>query len=114
MAGDLENRRTEHTPQKFFRCGSEYHLIAKSPKPPKENEKRRKQLHLNEKGNCACGNGKTNSDKKIYEYMARMSGNDECCNGNFGDSLQLTNWILGSVATCHMTPEVLDFIPGLL
>ena len=43
-----------------------------------------------------------------------MSGNDECTSENFGDSLQLTNWILGSGATCHMTPEVSDFIPGPL
>ena len=46
--------------------------------------------------------------------MARMSGNDECPSGNFGDSSQLTNWILDSGATCHMTPEVSDFIPGSL
>ena len=26
----------------------------------------------------------------------------------------LTNWILDSGATCHMTPEVTDFIPGSL
>ena len=31
-----------------------------------------------------------------------------------GDSLQLTNWILDSRAMCHMTPEVSDFITGLL
>ena len=46
--------------------------------------------------------------------MARMSGNDECPSGNFGVILQMTNWILDSVATCHMTPEVSDFIPCLL
>ena len=40
-----------------------------------------------------------------------MSDNDECPSGNFGDSLQLTNWILNSGATCHMTTEVSDFIP---
>ena len=33
---------------------------------------------------------------------------------NFGDSSQLTNWILDSEATCHTTPEVSDFIPGSL
>ena len=33
---------------------------------------------------------------------------------NFGDSSQLTDWILDSGATCHMAPEVSDFIPGLL
>ena len=43
-----------------------------------------------------------------------MSGNDVCHGGNFGDSLQLTNWILDSGATCHTTPHVSDFIQGLL
>ena len=41
-AGDSDNIQTEATPQKCFRCGSEDHLIAKFPKPPKENEKRQK------------------------------------------------------------------------
>ena len=35
LAGDSYNTRTERTPQKCFRCGSEEHLIAKCPKPPK-------------------------------------------------------------------------------
>ena len=39
-----------------------------------------------------------------------MSGNEECTSGKFGDSSQLTNWILDSGATCHMTPEDSDFI----
>ena len=43
-----------------------------------------------------------------------MSGNDECLSENFGDSSQLTNWISDSGTTCHMTPEVSDFIPGSL
>ena len=46
--------------------------------------------------------------------MARMSSNDEFPSGNFGDSSQLTNWILDYGATCHMTPEVSDFILGSL
>ena len=46
--------------------------------------------------------------------MARMSGNDECPNRNFGDSFQLTNCILDSVATCHMSPDVSYFISGQL
>ena len=46
--------------------------------------------------------------------MACMSGNDEYPGENFGDSSQLTNWILDYGATCHMTPEVSDFIPGSL
>ena len=42
--------------------------------------------------------------------MARMSVNDKCPIENVGDSLQLTNWILDSGETCHMTPKVSDFI----
>ena len=42
--------------------------------------------------------------------MAGMSGNDECPSENCGDSSQSTNWILDSGTTCHMTPEVSDFI----
>ena len=102
------------TPRKCFRCRSEDNLIAKCPKPPIEIEKRRKQVHFDENFNRACNNGKNNSNQKIYAYMACMSGNDEYTSGNFGDSLQLTNWILDSGATCHMTPEVSDFISGLL
>ena len=114
MAGDLDNRRTERTPQIGFRCGYEDHLIAKCPKPPKENEKQGNRVRLNEKGNRANDIGENNSDQRIYASMARISGNDECPSGNFGDSSQLTNWILYSVATCHMTPEVSYFILGLL
>ena len=94
----------EGTPQKCFRCGSEDHMIAKCSKPPKDNEKRLKQVRFNEKGNRACNKGKNNDDHKIYAYMARMSSNDERSSAKYGDSLQLTNWILDSEATCHMTP----------
>ena len=62
--------------------------------------------------NRARDNGENNSDQNIYASMARMSGNDECSSGKFGDSSQLTNYILDSGATCHITPEVSDFIPG--
>ena len=110
-AGDSDNRQAKRTPQKCIRCGSEDHLIEKCRKPTKENQKRQNQVRFNEKGNCACDNGKNNSDHKIYAYMARMSGNDECPSDNFGASLQWTDWILDSGATCHMTPEVSDFIP---
>ena len=46
--------------------------------------------------------------------MARMSNDDVSKNKDYGDSSQLTNWILESGETCHMTPEVTDFIPGSL
>ena len=89
-----DNRRTELTPRKFFRCGSEDHMIAKCLKPPKDNEKWQKKVCFNEKGNHACDNGKNNIDQNIYAYMARMSSNDECSSEKYGDSSQLTNWIL--------------------
>ena len=43
-----------------------------------------------------------------------MSSDDERKSGEYGDSSQSTNWILYSGATCHMTPEFTDFIPGSL
>ena len=43
--------------------------------------------------------------------MKHMFDNDECPSGNFGDSQELTNWILGSGVMYYMTPEVSDFIP---
>ena len=46
--------------------------------------------------------------------MARMSNDDVSKSKDYGDSSQLINWILDSGATCHMTPEVTDFIPGSL
>ena len=46
--------------------------------------------------------------------MARMSNNDECSSEKYDDSSQLTNQILDSGATYHMTPEVSYFIPGSL
>ena len=78
----------------------------------KKNEKRRKQVRFNEKGNRTCDNGKYNDDYKIYASMARMSSDDEHKSIKHGDSSQLTNWILDSGATCRMTPVVSDFIPG--
>ena len=62
------------------------HMIEKFPKPPKDNEKRRNQVHFNEKGNCACDNGKHDYDHKIYASMARMSSDDELKSGKYGDS----------------------------
>ena len=48
-------RQMEHTPRKFFRCGSEDHMITKCLK----------QVCFNEKGNYACDNGKNDSDCEI-------------------------------------------------
>ena len=43
-----------------------------------------------------------------------MSSNDKRSSEKYGDSSQLTNWILDLGATCNMEPEVSDFIPGSL
>ena len=59
------NRNSERPPCKCVRCGSEYQMIAKCPKPPKGNEKRRRQVRFNEKGIRACDNSKNNDYHKI-------------------------------------------------
>ena len=46
--------------------------------------------------------------------MAHMSSNAESPRRNYGDSSQLTNWILDLGVTCHITSEISDFIPGSL
>ena len=38
--------------------------------------------------------------------MAKISGNDKIPARDFGDSSQLTHWVLDSGETCHMTPQV--------
>ena len=43
--------------------------------------------------------------------MACMSGNDKIPSRYFGESLQMTNYILYSGATFNMTPQVSYFIP---
>ena len=89
-------------------------MIEKCPKPPKDSEKRRKSDKSKEKGNRACNNSDDDNDLKVQVSMAQMSKYDVSKNKDYGDSSQLTNWILDSGATCHMTPEVTDFIPGSL
>ena len=89
-------------------------MIAKCPKPPKDSEKRRKFDISKEKGNSAKDNSDDYDDLKVYASMARMSNDDVSKNKDYGNISQLTNRILYSGATCHMTPEVTDFIPGSL
>ena len=45
-------------------------MIAKCPKQPKDNDRQRKQVRFNEKGNCACDNGEDNDDHKVYASMS--------------------------------------------
>ena len=46
--------------------------------------------------------------------MLLMYSDDERKSVKYGDSSQLTNWILDLRAMCHMMPEISDFIPGSL
>ena len=77
-------------------------------------DNQRRRAHFNKNGNLACNSKENNSDQKIYASMALISSNDECPSRNFGDNLQVNYLILDYGATCHMTPEVSDYIPGLL
>ena len=63
-----DNRGTERTSKKCFRCRSEDHLITKFPKSQKYYEKRRKQVRFNEKGNRARDNSKK-TVTKIYIHI---------------------------------------------
>ena len=113
----MSNKNSDRPARKCFRCGSEDHLIAKCPKPPKDGEnKNGKKVSFkdNEKGNSAKDNSDNDNDLKVYASMARISNDDVSRNKDYGDSSQLTNSILDSGATCHMMPEVADFIPGSL
>ena len=52
-AGTSSNKDLDRPAQKCFRCGYEDHMTAKSPKPTKDIEKRRKSEKSKEKGNRA-------------------------------------------------------------
>ena len=52
--------------------------------------------------------------QNIYVSMTRMYSNAETPRRDLGDSLQLTNCILGSGANCNMTQDISYFIPGSL
>ena len=75
-AGTMSNKNSDCPAWKCFRCGSEDHLIAKCPKPPKDSEKRRKSDKSKEKGNSAKDNSNDDDDLKVYASMARISNDD--------------------------------------
>ena len=118
MDSDSDKQQTEQTSRKNLRCGPIDNLIALCPKPPKHNKKLQKTACFVERGNHISQkdpeNGDYDNNQNKYAFMACLSGNDQNSSRNFGDSSQLTNWILYLGATCHMTHQVLDFIPGSL
>ena len=69
-------------------------MIAKCPKPPKDNEKRRKQVRFNEKCNRACNNSEDNDDhnnhsaekcfKRIRKEKEKARAVDVSSNSNLG------------------------------
>ena len=100
----------------------EDNFIAKFPKPDTSDKK----FHWNTGKPKTCAYRSTKIDKtpenstdqsesqNIYASMAHMSSNAEIPRRDFGDSSQPTNWILYSGVTCHMQPEISDFITGPL
>ena len=51
-------------------------MLENFPKPPKDNQKQRGQVRVNEKGNRAYKNRENNDDHKIYASMAKFSSNN--------------------------------------
>ena len=113
----MDRQWTERSPNKHFICGSIYHLISKCQKPL-EYKKKLNCVRFNERSNSAsqneCKNGDDDKNQIIYASMERFSSNDESSSRNFGDSLQLNNWVLDSRTTCNMTPKDSYIIQGLL
>ena len=68
-AGISSNKNLDLPAPKCFRCGSEDHMIAKCPKPPKDSEKRRKSEKSKEKGNRACDNSNYEDELKVYDKI---------------------------------------------
>ena len=85
-AGTSSKKDLDRPARKCFGCGSEDNMIAKFPKPPRDNEKRRKSERSKEKGNRACNNRKDDNDHKIYASMERMSSDDKHESKDYGDS----------------------------
>ena len=100
----MSNKNSDRPARKFFRCGSKDHLIVKCPKPPKESEKTRKSDKSKEKGNRECDNSDDDNDHKIYASIAQIYNDDKHKNKDYGDSSQLTNWILDSGANVEIYP----------
>ena len=109
-----KNKRTESNnwnTNKYFRYGAEDQWIAYCSKPV--NIEQRYHWNTDKLKTCTYKSTKLdnvldksnyqNDSQKIYASMARMYSNVEIPRRYFEDSSQLTNWILDSGLTCHMT-----------
>ena len=105
-----------------FRCGLEDYFIANYPEPDtldkkvhQNTEKPKTHVYKSIKIDKTSENSiyKIES-QKIHLYVAPMSSNAERTRRYFGDSSQLTNWIVDSGETCHITPDISNNIPGSL
>ena len=102
-----------------FRCGSKDNWIADFLKLGNtENkvqwniEKPKTRAYRLKKIDIMLDNSKEQSGaQKIYVSMVRISSNAESLTRDFGDILQMIYYIIKSGATCHITPEISDFIP---
>ena len=116
------NERNGQKPNTCIRCVSEDHFIANFPKletSDKKVHRIQKSLKLVITDKKLIDNTPENSayeceSQNIYASMAHIYSNAENPRRNYGDSLQPNNCILDSGATCNTTPEISDFIPGLL
>ena len=105
-----------------FRCGSEDQFIENCPKLVTPNKKfywtmedPKTHAYKQTKIDKTSDNSIDESElQKIYVCMACIYTNKEIPGRDLGDRQQLDNCILESVATCHMTQEVSESIPGLL
>ena len=108
-------KSTEHNgrkPNTCFRCRSEDHFITNVPKletPDKKvywnTEKPKTCAYRSTKINKKSENSTDQSNsQKIYVSMAYVYSNAEIPRRYFGDIQKLTNCLLDSGATCHVTP----------
>ena len=115
------NRHTEHNGQKpntYFKCGLEDHFVANCQKPDTlenkvnwnmENPKNRAYRYM-EMDKMSDNSMYQSEYQKIYMSMAPMYSNAEGHIIYFEDSLQLSNCIIYSGDTCHITSEISYFI----
>ena len=76
--------------------------MSETSKRQRKEKREESKFQEKEKGNSTKDNSDDEDEHKEYATMARMSNDDVSKSKDYGDSSQLTNWILDSGATCHM------------